>query len=140
MSEPVVTGGCLCGAVRYSAGEPPVMARICWCRICQHVTGGNSSVNVFFHRDGFEIQGEVRWYDKAGDSGNVVSRGFCPTCGAPLFAENAARPEFIVARAGSLDDPDAIAPSATIWTSEAPEWALIHSDIPQVEKQPPPIS
>ena len=139
MSEGPVTGGCLCQAVRYKAGRAPLMTRICWCRICQHVSGGNSSINAFFHAEDFEIDGEVRWYDAAGDSGNIVSRGFCPNCGSPLFAKNAARSQFIVARAGSLDDPNSVSPIATIWTSASPEWGLIHPDLPQVEKQPPPL-
>ena len=134
-----ITGGCLCQAVRYKAGVDPIMTRICWCRVCQHVSGGNSTINAFFNNEDFEIEGEVRWYASTSDSGNVVSRGFCPTCGSPLFAKNSARSQFIVARVGSLDDPNAVSPMASIWTSEAPEWALIHPDLPQVERQPPPV-
>jgi len=41
---------------------------------------------------------------------------------------------------GSLDDPNLIAPSVSIWTSQAPEWALIHPELPRIERQPPPIA
>ena len=134
------TGGCLCKAVRYTARHDPLMVRMCWCRICQHVSGGNASVNAFFPSEDFAVEGEVRWYDSVADSGNVISRGFCPTCGSPLFARNAARSQYLVVRAGSLDDPSAVSPMASIWTGEAPEWALIHPDLPQVERQPPPVA
>ena len=97
-------------------------------------------MNAFFHAEDFEVSGEVRWFSGISDSGNEVSRGFCPTCGTPLFAKSSARTQFIVARVGSLDDPNLIAPGVSIWTSEAPEWALIHPDLPQVERQPPPIA
>jgi hypothetical protein len=140
VTEPAATGGCLCKAVRYQAGRAPLMARYCWCRLCQYLSAGGPTVNAFFHADDFEITGEVRWFDGIAESGNQVSRGFCPTCGTQLFAKSSGRAQFIVARSGSLDDPHLIAPSISIWTSEAPEWALIHPDLPRVEKQPPPIS
>ena len=97
-------------------------------------------VNAFFHSEYFEITGEVRWFDSIAESGNQMSRAFCPTCGTPLFAKSNARPQLIVTRIGSLDDPGLIAPEASIWTSEAPEWALLHPDLPQVKKQPPPVA
>jgi hypothetical protein len=141
MSDGVaVTGGCLCKKVRYSAGRPPIVARYCWCRLCQYLSAGGPTVNAFFHAEDFEVSDEVRWFGGIADSGNEVSRGFCPTCGTPLFAKSSARPQFIVARVGSLDDPNLIAPGVSIWTSEAPERALIHPDLPQVERQPPPIA
>ncbi|HET9549261.1 MAG TPA: GFA family protein [Candidatus Binatia bacterium] len=41
----------------------------------------------------------------AEDSGSVASRGFCPNCGARLFAKFSANPTVIEIYAGSLDDP-----------------------------------
>jgi hypothetical protein len=126
--------------VRFSAGRPPIVARYCWCRLCQYLSAGGPTVNAFFHAEGFEIAGEVRWFDGIADSGNEVSRGFCPICGTQLFAKSSGRPQFIVARVGALDDPNLIVPSLSIWTSQAPEWALIHPELPRIERQPPPIA
>jgi hypothetical protein len=140
VTQPSATAGCLCGAVRFSAGRPPIIARYCWCRLCQYLSAGGPTVNAFFHAEDFEITGEVGWFDGIADSGNEVSRGFCPICGTQLFAKSSARPQFIVARVGSLDDPNLIAPSVSIWTSQAPEWALIHPELPRIERQPPPIA
>ncbi len=34
----LITGGCLCGAVRYEPSEPPIRTTICHCRMCQKST------------------------------------------------------------------------------------------------------
>ncbi len=34
-----ITGGCLCGAVRYESEEPPTDSNYCHCRICQRTSG-----------------------------------------------------------------------------------------------------
>jgi len=46
-----ITGGCRCGAVRYSFEAEPITARHCWCRDCQYIGAGSGTVNVFFPSD-----------------------------------------------------------------------------------------
>jgi len=77
-------------------------------------------------------------YRSVADSGNVMHRKFCPTCGTPLFSEAEARPHLIFVRAGTLDDPELAQPAGTIWTSQAPTWACIDTRIPSTAAQPPP--
>ena len=134
-----ITGGCLCGAVRYTSSAAPVIARVCWCRDCQYFAAGAGTVNAVFRVESFEIAGETRDYASTADSGNRMHRRFCPACGTPMFSEAEARPELIIARAGTLDDPQAITPSATIWTASAPRWACIAEDLPKFDGQPPPL-
>jgi hypothetical protein len=134
-----ITGGCLCGAVRYTSSAAPVVARVCWCRDCQYFAAGAGTVNAVFRVASFEITGETRDYASDADSGNRMHRRFCPVCGTPMFSEAESRPELIIARAGTLDDPQAITPSATIWTALAPSWACIAKDLPKFDGQPPPL-
>ena len=135
----MIEGGCLCGQVRFRTSAQPIAARVCWCRDCQAFAAGSGTVNVIFPVEGFEIEGETRDYVSTSDSGNVMHRRFCPTCGVPLFSASEARPALIIARAGTLDDPELARPSGTIWTASAPSWAPIDETLPKTEGQPPPV-
>ena len=135
-----VTGGCLCGAVRYGSTAVPITTRICWCRICQFIGAGGATVNVCFPREAITFEGELRDYRSVADSGNVMHRRFCPTCGTHLFSEAESRPHLIYVRAGTLDDREIADPAATIWTSSAPSWACIDDELPRFEGQAPPAA
>ena len=54
-----IFGGCLCRAVRYRSVDRPLVARVCWCRVCQYLATGNGSVNGCFLRDGVTIEGRL---------------------------------------------------------------------------------
>jgi hypothetical protein len=135
----MITGGCLCGAVRYETSAAPILTRLCWCRLCQYIATGNAAVSVCFPTSGFSVTGETRDYQSVADSGNRMHRRFCPTCGTHLFSEAESRPHLVFVRAGSMDDPEIARPAATIWAAQAPSWAQINDHFPQWEGQPPPI-
>src|SRR5262249_31972545 len=122
------------------AQNPPITARMCWCRLCQALGGGGPTVNAAFYSAEVTVEGETQAYASVADSGNAMRRRFCPACGTPLFSEALARPHLIFIRAGALDDPDLARPAATIWTGQAPSWACIDAAIPALEGQPPPAA
>ena len=136
----MITGGCECGAVRYSAGVEPVVSRVCWWRVCQKIGSGGGTVNAIFKTASLVIDGVLRNYASLADSGNRVHRRFCPQCGTHVFSQSEARPHLIVVRAGTLDDPEIARPAATIWTGSAPSWACIDPALPKIEGQPPPAA
>ncbi len=136
----MITGGCLCGAVRYRTDAEPITARYCWCRVCQYLATGNAAVSVCFPSDGFSIDGEPADFVSLADSGNRMHRRFCPACGTQLFSEAEARPHLIFVRAGTLDDLEVARPTATIWVARAPSWACIDESLPRIEGQPPPVA
>jgi hypothetical protein len=63
---------------------------------------------------------------------------FCPLCGTHLLVTSQRRPHFTAVRVGTLDDPNAVSPESTIWTSMAPTWAAIDAKLPRLDGQPPP--
>lgn len=136
----MITGGCLCGAVRFRASEPPITARVCWCRDCQRIGAGGPTINAAFRTASFTVEGTLKDYESVADSGNKMHRRFCPTCGTHLFSAAESRPHLVFVRAGALDDPEIAKPVATIWTASAPSWACIDNTLPQIPGQPPPAA
>ncbi len=127
-----ITGGCLCGKVRYEiAAEAPNAVRQCWCRLCQYLSAGGGTINAIFNKDAFRVTGETRVFTSVADSGSVMHRSFCPSCGTPLFSEAEPRPQAIIVRAGTLDDPNLAKPAEIIWTKAAPNWACFDPTLPQ---------
>jgi hypothetical protein len=133
-----ITGGCLCRTIRYEFTAPPIVTRVCWCRVCQYVGAGSGTVNTCFPSGALTLHGEPHDYSNIADSGNVMHRRFCPRCGTHLFSSAESRPHLVFVRAGTLDDPETAKPASTIWTSAAPSWACISDALPKVERQPPP--
>ena len=135
-----ITGSCLCKAIRFRATAAPIVTRVCWCRVCQYVGAGSGTVNVCFPSKAMTIEGELTDYTSIADSGNVMRRSFCAKCGTPMFSAAESRPHLLFVRAGTLDDPEVAKPSVTIWTTQAPSWACIDEELPQVDRQPPPAA
>ena len=134
-----ISGGCLCKAVRYRITAPPVAARMCWCRDCQYLAAGGGSVNLAFPAAAVHVEGELRDFVGVADSGNIMHRRFCPTCGTQMFSASEARPHLLIVRVGTLDDPELGRPQALIWTASAPRWACLDPALPHSERQPPPL-
>ena len=131
------SGQCLCGAVKFTIAADPLATRICWCRDCQHLAA-NGTVNLVVPVDGLTVSGTISEHTKTAESGNQVTRQFCPVCGTHLFAKSSAAPQFRVVRAGNLDDPSSIRPARNIWAASAPAWACLDLALERVDRQPPP--
>ena len=103
--QPVATGGCQCGAVRYAFFAPLENAHVCHCRMCQRATGGvfaalagGSAANFAWTR------GTPNFYA----SSNLAQRGFCEKCGTPLSFQYHIAGARIYTTIGSLDQPEAV--------------------------------
>ena len=132
------TGRCLCGAVHYRITAEPLFTRICWCRDCQRIAA-NGTVNMMVPAASLEVTGATASHTAQADSGNHVTRRFCPVCGSHLFADSSGRPQFTVVRAGTLDDPSSVTPCANIWAASAPGWACLDPELERAERQPAPL-
>jgi hypothetical protein len=69
-----------------------------------------------------------------GDSGNSLSRHFCPECGSPLFTSSPRHPQWVFVKAGALDDPAAVKPSYESWVSSKVAWARIPDGLEKYER------
>ncbi|KAB8230807.1 Mss4-like protein [Aspergillus alliaceus] len=104
----VLTGGCMCGAIRYQANvDKPDVKAVCHCRNCQRWTGGSSTTNVIIPRESFKlIQGEPKTYPYTADSTKTYHTFFCGVCGSGIYGEPDLMPDKLSIKAGSLDDPN----------------------------------
>lgn len=131
------TGQCLCGAVTFAIEAEPLGARMCWCRDCQRIASGSATVNVLFPEEAVNYQGKMGRFEMIADSGNRVERGFCLSCGAQMYSKTLQPTGLPMrVRAGTLDDPEIMAPQAVIWTESAPSWAPIPANLPNHPRGP----
>ena len=137
MSE-IVTGGCLCGAVRYESESEPVFALQCHCRDCQRSSGTAYIAAVRVPSAGFRIvKGAPKRYVSKSDAGNEITRAFCGDCGSPLYVQVSTRPDLVGLRVGTLDDPSRFRAEADIFTKSAQPWDHMDPAIPKYETYPP---
>ncbi|MFC5739427.1 GFA family protein [Sinirhodobacter huangdaonensis] len=82
---PEARGGCQCGAVRFTISAGPADYGLCHCRMCQRATGNAFAPLFGVAADRITWQGAPREWA----SSSVAARGFCPTCGTPLYYRDA---------------------------------------------------
>ena len=108
----------------------------CHCRDCQKASGGPFASALAAPAAAVKITGTLKYYDTKGDSGNTVSRGFCPECGARVFGKSSGMPEMAIILAGSLDDPSWYRPAMDFYTSSAQPWDHMDPSLPKFPKMP----
>jgi hypothetical protein len=116
MEAGVRTGGCLCGAVRYSVRGDPVHVGRCHCADCRKESGSAFIVYGYWPVEAFEVSGEISSY---------AGRGFCALCGSRLLDPVGPDDTLIEIRLGSLDEaPFELKPEAEVWVKRRESWLL----------------
>jgi hypothetical protein len=105
--EPLtLTGGCQCGAVRFTAHAKSDEAYYCHCRMCQRAFGNVFAAYVNVAKDALTWdKGPPAYYA----SSKIARRGFCSTCGTPLTFEYDESKVMDLA-VGALDEPERLRP------------------------------
>jgi hypothetical protein len=128
MAELPLTGGCLCGGVRYEVTAPPLSAGYCHCTRCQRRTGAAASAQARIDARTFRlVKGEelVKCW-RPGSGG--FEKCFCGECGAHLFSRNPAEPAQMSVRLGAFDGDPGIRPSFRAFVAYACAWEPIPED------------
>ncbi|RTE89367.1 GFA family protein [Bradyrhizobium sp. LVM 105] len=131
------TGGCACGAIRYSILGEPLFSNHCQCRDCQRESGSGHGSYATFARAGVTVAGEARHWDMVADSGKVKTRGFCTQCGVAVYMTFAAQPDVFTIRAASLDEPARYKPQAITFAARAHDWDQIDPSLLKFAGMPP---
>lgn len=130
------SGGCRCGRVRYQCSAQPVFTAHCHCRDCQYASGGAYSTVVLVPADSVSMSGELSGFQVTADSGNQLTRRFCPNCGSPMLTELHSNPTMLVLKAATLDDPSWLEPTSHMWTGSGQPWAEMSGSLPAFERNP----
>ncbi len=128
---PRITGGCLCGAVRYSIdGEPisrpPVSLPLC----------GLPETHRHGFRFGHRVPGRQCRGHRAND--NFYNAGgaewasstncrFCNRCGSPIIIDKDGTGRKLI-MAGTLDDKSLFKPKTSLFCEQAPSWVVMPAD------------
>ncbi len=117
--DEIVTGGCLCGDIRYRINSTPVEALYCHCKMCRSAHGAPIVAWLTVPRTGFSITaGDPVAYN----SSAKAIRCSCGRCGTPLTWQAIDSPGLIDVGIATLDDPAAVEPSLHIWTESRIAW------------------
>jgi hypothetical protein len=75
-------------------------------------------------------------FTKQADSGNPLTRYFCPECGSPLYTVSPVHPEVLYVKAGTLDDPRLVQPRRQNWMQSRVSWTTVDPELPGSPKNP----
>ena len=124
MTEALVSGGCLCGEVRFTVQGPLREVLLCHCSQCRK-TSGHFWAASSAPRECVDIHQDtgLRWFQ----SSKEARRGFCSLCGSSLFWSHAGKQTLSFA-AGALDGPTGLNTGAHIFFDDASDYYRVHPD------------
>ncbi len=127
--QSALSGGCLCGGVRYQIHGPGRHIIDCHCENCRR-THGHVAAYTAVNKDDLTLlaQQPLKWYH---DISPDTYRGFCSDCGASLFWKSRKSKHRISISAGSLDAGHGLKTIGHVYVAEAGEYYQISDDLPQ---------
>ncbi|MEM1130033.1 MAG: GFA family protein [Pseudomonadota bacterium] len=125
-----LTGGCLCGAVRYEVSATLRDVVACHCSQCRRTSGHHVAATAA-PRDAVTLTGDVTWYH----SSETARRGFCPVCGSNLFWDGPGPALMIFA--GTLDRTEGLRMASHLWCADKGGYYRIDDGLPQYDDDGP---
>ncbi|WP_127104079.1 GFA family protein [Pararhodobacter zhoushanensis] len=132
-----IEGGCYCGALRYSIeGEMP-RGGLCFCRACQHASGGGPNAFGLVAPERFVwTRGQPAVFTHP-DKADAVTRAFCLACGTQVSTQRPGQRAVIV-KIGTLDRAqDWSGPGFAIYTAQKAPWHVLPEGLPAFADLPP---
>jgi hypothetical protein len=123
-----LTGGCLCGRVRFELTEPPRSAGYCHCTRCQRRTGAGASPQARIDGRAFRLLEGERFVRAWSPGAGGAEKCFCSECGGHLFSRNPDHPAQMSVRMGAFDADPAVRPGWRAYVAYAASWEPIPQD------------
>lgn len=132
-----LTGGCLCGAVRYTLREGlRLTPYACHCTLCQSRTGSAFSEHMLFTLADMEISGDLDIGYFTQPSGPKSEIFGCSTCKARIYATNDDREGMASLRCGTLDNCSSLDLNHHIWVKSKQVWVSLPEGAKVMDEQP----
>ena len=126
-----MTGGCLCGQLRYEISGQADCTVHCHCRACRRTTGAAISTWTTVAIENFHVtQGEPETYS----STDKCTRQFCPVWGSQIAFQHEEYEGYVDVAVGSLDNPDTMPPERHLWFARQISWTQIDSHLPKAQE------
>ena len=123
----MLTGGCLCGGVRWEISEPLVSASYCHCTRCQRRTGTAASAQARVAPGSLRlVQGEELVREWAPPDG--WPKAYCSACGGALWSRSPTEEGLFSVRLGTFDTDPGIRPQWRQFVAYAAPWEPIPDD------------
>src|SRR3954447_19948241 len=124
----MLTGGCMCGAVRVEVAEDALLsASYCHCTRCQRRTGTAASAQARLAPDSLRVtSGEELIRSWRPDDG--FAKAFCGECGSALFSHRRDDPRPFSVRLGAFDGDPGIRPQWRQFVAYAAPWEPLPDD------------
>ena len=131
----MISGGCLCGAVRYRIDGEPLGMYYCHCQQCRRASGASFATNLIVHSESFALtDGEDLL--AAYESSPGKRRHFCSRCGSPIFSHDRATEAMRSVRSGTLDADPGLRPTMHFHVASKSHWFEITDPLPQLPRGP----
>jgi hypothetical protein len=127
-SDPCLTGGCLCGGVRFELSEPAPEAGYCHCTRCQKRTGSAASAQARIDGNTFRLAAGEDLVKVWRHPDGGFEKLFCRECGAHLFSRNPEDPRQMSVRMSAFDSDPGVRPSFRTHVASAAAWEPIPDD------------
>ena len=128
-----MTGGCMCGTVRYELKRDPFDCGWCHCRTCQLSSGAPAQAFASIRR-GDWIATSAPESIRMVRLSSFGQRFFCGECGTPLYVTVDHQPDTLDFSVVTLDEPDAVPPEYHIFWSSKIHWFNPVDDLPRHER------
>ena len=130
-AQPVLTGGCQCGAIRFALTAVPRQVSLCHCRMCQKASGAPFACFAEVAKADFNW---TRGQPASFQSSNIAARDFCAACGTPL-SYRLLDGDTIEIMTGTFDRPDRLVPKLQFGTESRLGWVGTIAALPSKTTQ-----
>ncbi|MBN9590448.1 MAG: aldehyde-activating protein [Alphaproteobacteria bacterium 64-11] len=132
----ILTGGCLCGDLRWKAHAAPRYMGLCYCADCRKASGSGFIPFMGFDASALAISGRWTVHTLLHADGRAAVRNSCVICGGLVFGGKLGADETLNIYAGSLDDIAQFKPTVALFTRDAPDWVAIPGGLRRFETMP----